>query len=103
MRKGEIRITSEDRLEMMRRQKETDLVDFLDLKDKHEQSTYFFGALIFLSYLLVILTFPLSLCFCLKVSETISFSLCENVNSMFCLSRLYKNTNGPLYFDWDES
>ena len=42
-------------------------IDFLELKEKQEQPTYFFGALIVLSYLLVILTFPLSLCFCLKV------------------------------------
>lgn len=42
-------------------------VSFLDLKDKQEQSGYLLGALVFLSYFLVIITFPLSLCFCLKV------------------------------------
>lgn len=56
---------------MMRQPRRSGFDDFLDLKDKREQSTYFFGALIILSYLLVILTFPLSLCFCLKVSKTI--------------------------------
>ncbi|CAF3785368.1 unnamed protein product [Rotaria magnacalcarata] len=40
-----------------------------DLKDKREQSGYCFGILIILSYLLVIVTFPLSLCFCLKVVQ----------------------------------
>ncbi len=40
----------------------------LDLKDKREQSGYCFGILIVLSYVLVVFTFPLSLCFCLKVS-----------------------------------
>jgi erythrocyte band 7 integral membrane protein len=42
-------------------------VIFLDLKDNREQSGYVFSALIILSYVLVVLTFPLSLCFCLKV------------------------------------
>lgn len=42
-------------------------VTFVDLKDKREQSGYAFGVLIILSYVLVIVTFPLSLCFCLKV------------------------------------
>lgn len=40
-----------------------------DLKDKREHPSYFFGALIVLSYFLVVLTFPLSLCFCLKVVQ----------------------------------
>jgi len=40
----------------------------LDLKDKREQSGYCFAILIVLSYVLVVFTFPLSLCFCLKVS-----------------------------------
>ncbi|CAF1187506.1 unnamed protein product [Adineta steineri] len=40
-----------------------------DLKSKTEQSGYFFGILIVLSYILVIVTFPLSLCFCLKVVQ----------------------------------
>lgn len=39
----------------------------LDLKDKREQSGYCFAVLIVLSYVLVVVTFPLSLCFCLKV------------------------------------
>ena len=38
-----------------------------DLKDKREQPGYCFGVLIVLSYFLVVVTFPLSLCFCLKV------------------------------------
>ena len=42
-----------------------------DLKDKREQSGYCFGVLIVLSYFLVIITFPLSLCFCLKVCFTV--------------------------------
>jgi hypothetical protein len=49
-------------------------VSFLDLKDKGEQSGYFFGVLIVLSYVLVIVTFPLSLCFCLKVRMFISIN-----------------------------
>ncbi|CAF1398551.1 unnamed protein product [Adineta ricciae] len=40
-----------------------------DLKDKAEQSGYFFSILIVLSYALVVITFPLSLCFCLKVVQ----------------------------------
>ncbi|CAF1399263.1 unnamed protein product [Adineta ricciae] len=40
-----------------------------DLKDKAEQSGYFFSVLIVLSYALVVITFPLSLCFCLKVVQ----------------------------------
>ncbi|CAF0856289.1 unnamed protein product [Rotaria sordida] len=40
-----------------------------DLQDKHEQSGYFFGILVLLSYFIVIITFPLSLCFCLKVVQ----------------------------------
>jgi type IV secretory pathway TrbL component len=55
-----------------RRQVKT--VTFLDLKDKREQSNYFFGGLIILSYVLVIVTFPLSLCFCLKVRIFISIN-----------------------------
>jgi hypothetical protein len=42
-------------------------VTFLDLREKREQSNYFFGILIVLSYILAVITFPLSLCFCLKV------------------------------------
>lgn len=42
-------------------------VTFLDLKEKREQSGYAFDILIILSYVLVVVTFPLSLCFCLKV------------------------------------
>ncbi|CAF4477508.1 unnamed protein product, partial [Rotaria sp. Silwood2] len=44
-------------------------LDSYDLKDKREQSGYCFGVLIVLSYVLVIVTFPLSLCFCLKVVQ----------------------------------
>lgn len=42
---------------------------FKDLKEKREQAGYFFGILIVLSYFLVVVTFPLSLCFCLKVNR----------------------------------
>ena len=40
---------------------------YLDLQDKSERPGYCFGVLIVLSYVLAIITFPLSLCFCLKV------------------------------------
>jgi hypothetical protein len=72
-------------------------VTFLDLKDKGEQSGYCFGVLIVLSYVLVVVTFPLSLCFCLKVSGLIFFEQNE-----FCFyvinQRLYKNMNELLSF-----
>ena len=42
-------------------------VTFVELEEKREQTGYAFGILIILSYVLVIVTFPLSLCFCLKV------------------------------------
>lgn len=45
-------------------------VTFLDLKTKSEQYGYFFSVLIVLSYFLVVVTFPLSLCFCIKVRST---------------------------------
>jgi hypothetical protein len=74
-------------------------VSFLDLKDKREPSGYFFGILIVLSYILVILTFPLSLCFCLKVRIFIYINKNE-MNFFFLINqRLYKNMNELLYFD----
>lgn len=42
-------------------------VTFVELPEKREQTGYAFGVLVILSYVLVIVTFPLSLCFCLKV------------------------------------
>ena len=65
------RIIVRNRFQMMRQPIRTGFDDILELKDKREHPSYFFGALIVLSYFLVVLTFPLSLCFCLKVSETI--------------------------------
>ncbi|CAF1638921.1 unnamed protein product, partial [Didymodactylos carnosus] len=37
------------------------------LKDRREQSGYCFHGLVILSYVLVVITFPLSLCFCMKI------------------------------------
>ena len=74
---------------MLAKKRRVKFVTFLDLKDKREQSSYFFGILIVLSYILVILTFPLSLCVCLKVGlwrqcfiSRLAFSprWCKNMN-----------------------
>ncbi|CAF4305411.1 unnamed protein product [Rotaria socialis] len=64
-----------------------------DLKDKREQSGYCFGILIILSYLLVIVTFPLSLCFCLKVVQEYERAV------IFRLGRILANgARGPGLF-----
>jgi len=58
----------------MTKERQAKSVSFLDLKDKGEETGYFFGVLIVLSYVLVVVTFPLSLCFCLKVRIFISIN-----------------------------
>ncbi|CAF4273922.1 unnamed protein product [Rotaria sp. Silwood2] len=64
-----------------------------DLKDSREQSGYFFGVLILLSYFLVIITFPLSLCFCLKVVQEYERAV------IFRLGRILANgARGPGLF-----
>ncbi|CAF0797926.1 unnamed protein product [Rotaria sordida] len=67
--------------------------DFYDLKYTREQSGYCFGVLIVLSYFLVIVTFPLSLCFCLKVVQEYERAV------IFRLGRILANAaRGPGLF-----
>jgi hypothetical protein len=81
----------------MIKRRQVKCVSFLDLKDHREQSSYFFSILIVFSYILVVVTFPLSLCFCLKVCIIIYIN--KKMNSFFINHRLYKNMKGQLYFD----
>ncbi len=67
MNARELIIVTTRRMISMIKRRTIKSVIFLDLKDNREQSGYVFSALIILSYVLVVLTFPLSLCFCLKV------------------------------------
>ncbi|CAF1409504.1 unnamed protein product [Adineta steineri] len=64
-----------------------------DLKDKREESGYCFGILIVLSYFLVVITFPLSLCVCLKVVQEYERAV------IFRLGRILENgARGPGLF-----
>ena len=65
-------------------------VTFLDLKEKREQSGYAFGVLIILSYVLVIVTFPLSLCFCLKVCIIYILDMIESERKNDLIFYLFK-------------
>ncbi|CAF1323824.1 unnamed protein product [Rotaria sp. Silwood1] len=64
-----------------------------DLKDKREQSGYCFDVLVVLSYFLVVITFPLSLCFCIKVVQEYERAV------IFRLGRILANgARGPGLF-----
>ncbi|CAF0771074.1 unnamed protein product [Didymodactylos carnosus] len=64
-----------------------------DLKDRREQSGYCFHVLIILSYVLVVITFPLSLCFCMKVVQEYERAV------IFRLGRILANgARGPGLF-----
>ncbi|CAF3881667.1 unnamed protein product [Rotaria magnacalcarata] len=64
-----------------------------DLKDTREESSYIFSFLIILSYMLVVITFPLSLCFCLKVVQEYERAV------IFRLGRILANgARGPGLF-----
>ncbi|CAF3399727.1 unnamed protein product [Rotaria socialis] len=64
-----------------------------DLKDSREESGYIFCFLIILSYILVVITFPLSLCFCLKVVQEYERAV------IFRLGRILANgARGPGLF-----
>lgn len=64
-----------------------------DLKDKRERSGYCYGVLIILSYVLIIVTFPFSLCFCLKVVQEYERAV------IFRLGRILANgARGPGLF-----
>ncbi|CAF3419570.1 unnamed protein product [Rotaria socialis] len=67
--------------------------DGYDLKDSREESGYIFCFLIILSYILVVITFPLSLCFCLKVVQEYERAV------IFRLGRILANgARGPGLF-----
>lgn len=67
----------------------------LDLKDKRERSGYCYGVLIVLSYLLIIVTFPFSLCFCLKVGDSVYFLLSFLSLKRIGCTRVWKSSYLP--------